>query len=49
MAAGRSVASAQLSAIESVASEVVASATLVVETRGPGFTEITVEARQFLA
>ena len=41
--------SGQLSAVICVASEVVASATLAVETRGQGFTEITSEARQFLA
>jgi secondary thiamine-phosphate synthase enzyme len=41
--------SGQLSAVTSVAPEVIASATLVVETRGQGFTEITPEVRQFLA
>jgi secondary thiamine-phosphate synthase enzyme len=41
--------SGRLSAVTSVASEVIASATLAVETRGQGFTEITSEARQFLA
>jgi secondary thiamine-phosphate synthase enzyme len=41
--------SGRLSAITSVASEVIATATLAVETRGQGFTEITPEARRFLA
>ncbi|HLQ92059.1 MAG TPA: secondary thiamine-phosphate synthase enzyme YjbQ [Xanthobacteraceae bacterium] len=39
----------QLSAVTFVASEVIANATLVIETRGQGFAEITREARQFLA
>jgi secondary thiamine-phosphate synthase enzyme len=41
--------SGQLSAVTCVVPEVIASATLAVETRGQGFTEITPEARQFLA
>jgi secondary thiamine-phosphate synthase enzyme len=40
--------SGRLSAITRVAAEVAASATLVVDTRGQGFIEITPEARQFL-
>jgi secondary thiamine-phosphate synthase enzyme len=41
--------SGQLTAVTTVAPEVIASATLTVETRGQGFTEITREAGQFLA
>jgi secondary thiamine-phosphate synthase enzyme len=41
--------SGALSAITSVAPEVIATATLVVETRGRDFTEITREARGFVA
>jgi secondary thiamine-phosphate synthase enzyme len=40
--------SGRLSAITSVASELIATATLSVETSGPGFTEITREARRFI-
>jgi secondary thiamine-phosphate synthase enzyme len=39
----------RLSAIASTAPELVATATLVVETGGPGFTEITREAARFVA
>jgi secondary thiamine-phosphate synthase enzyme len=42
-------AATQLSAIESFAPETVATATLVVETSGAGFTEITREVVQFVA
>ena len=42
-------AATQLSAIESFAPETVATATLVVETSGAGFTEITHDVVQFLA
>ncbi len=39
----------RLSGIETAAPDLVAAATLTVETRGPGFTDITREARQFVA
>ena len=39
----------RLSAITSVAPELIATATLSVETKGQGFTEITREARRFVA
>ena len=42
-------AATRLSAIESFAPETVATATLVVETSGPGFTEITRDTVQFVA
>lgn len=41
--------SGQLTAVTTVAPEVIASATLTVETCGQGFIEITLEARKFLA
>ena len=41
--------SGQLSAIMSAAPELIATATLVVETDGPGFTEITYEVGRFVA
>jgi secondary thiamine-phosphate synthase enzyme len=41
--------SGRLSAITSVASEVIATGSLSVATRGQGFTEITRDARQFVA
>jgi secondary thiamine-phosphate synthase enzyme len=41
--------SGQLSAIISAAPELIATATLVVETNGPGFTEITREVQRFVA
>jgi secondary thiamine-phosphate synthase enzyme len=40
--------SGRLSAITSVAPDLIATATLSVETGGPGFTEITQEARRFI-
>jgi secondary thiamine-phosphate synthase enzyme len=40
--------SGRLSAITSVAPDLIATATLSVETGGPGFTEITREARRFI-
>jgi secondary thiamine-phosphate synthase enzyme len=40
--------SGQLSAISSVASELIATATLLVETSGPGFTEITRDVGRFV-
>jgi secondary thiamine-phosphate synthase enzyme len=43
------IVSGQLSAITSVASELIATATLSVETSGQGFTEITREAQRFIA
>jgi secondary thiamine-phosphate synthase enzyme len=45
---GDTLAQRELSAVTSVAAAFVATATLVVETGGPGFTEITQEAARFL-
>jgi secondary thiamine-phosphate synthase enzyme len=42
-------AAARLSAIESVAPDLIATATLAVETPGAGFTDITREAERFVA
>jgi secondary thiamine-phosphate synthase enzyme len=39
----------QLSELTGVAAEIVTTATLVVKTRGPGFTEITADAARFVA
>jgi secondary thiamine-phosphate synthase enzyme len=47
--ARREHAVSRLSAIESGAPEFIATATLSVETDGPGFTEVTREAAQFIA
>jgi secondary thiamine-phosphate synthase enzyme len=41
--------SRRLSAIATLAAETIATATLTVETAGEGFTEITAEARRFIA
>jgi secondary thiamine-phosphate synthase enzyme len=40
---------ARLSAVKTVAPQLIATATLTVETPGAGFTEITAEARRFVA
>jgi secondary thiamine-phosphate synthase enzyme len=42
-------AASRLSAIQSVVPDLVATATLVVETSGPGFSDVTHEAQRFIA
>ncbi len=47
-AASRTIAGRHRSAITRIAPDLIASATLAVETRGPGFTDITQDATRFL-
>jgi secondary thiamine-phosphate synthase enzyme len=45
----RDLASSQLSAIEGITPDLIATATLSIDTSGPGFTDFTREAARFLA